>query len=136
MSGDHFRDAIFQLADLWTDGLEPETYVSLPGPTIKFGKKSHAECAAFYAAGTAATLVHLHGLLDSRMPLRQVVRAGAGRWEAPVRLSAVTLPLAQAAGAAGVGVGSAINRLSDELAMVAVVRGLRDALSALNPVQV
>jgi len=33
-------------------------------------------------------------------------------------------------------VGSAINRLSDELAMVAVVRGLRDALSALNPVQV
>ena len=51
-------------------------------------------------------------------------------------LSAVTLPLAQAAGAAGVGVGSAINRLSDELAMVAVVRGLRDALSALNPVQV
>jgi len=51
-------------------------------------------------------------------------------------LSAVTLPLAQAAGAAGVGGGSAINRLSDELAMVAVVRGLRDALSALNPVQV
>ena len=51
-------------------------------------------------------------------------------------LSAVTLPLAQAAGAAGVGVGSAINRLSDELAMVAVVRGLRDALSALNSVQV
>ena len=37
-----------------------------------------------------------------------------------------------AAGAAGVGVGSAINRLSDELAMVAVVRGLRDALSVLN----
>ena len=28
MSGDHFRDAIFQLADLWTDGLEPETYVA------------------------------------------------------------------------------------------------------------
>jgi hypothetical protein len=27
-----------------------------------------------------------------------------------------------------VGVGSAVNRLSDELAMVAVVRGLREAL--------
>ena len=45
-------------------------------------------------------------------------------------LSAVTLPMAIAAGAAGVGVGSAVNRLNDELAMVAVVRGLRDALGS------
>lgn len=45
-------------------------------------------------------------------------------------LSAVTVPLAIAAGAAGVGVGSAVNRLSDELAMVAVVCGLREALGA------
>ena len=51
-------------------------------------------------------------------------------------LSAVTLPLAQAAGAAGAGVGSAIKRLSDELAMEAVVRGISDALIGLNPVQV
>ena len=35
-----------------------------------------------------------------------------------------------AAGAAGVGVGSAVNRLDDELAMVAVVRALREALPA------
>ena len=40
----------------------------------------------------------------------------------------MTLPLAIAAGASGVGVGSAVNRLSDELAMVAVVRSLREAL--------
>jgi hypothetical protein len=45
-------------------------------------------------------------------------------------LSAVTLPLAIAAGAAGVGVGSAVNRLVDPLAMVAVVRGLREALGS------
>ncbi|MEX1324827.1 MAG: DUF561 domain-containing protein [Synechococcaceae cyanobacterium] len=45
-------------------------------------------------------------------------------------LSAVTVPLAIAAGAAGVGVGSAVSRLGDELAMVAVVRGLREALPA------
>ena len=45
-------------------------------------------------------------------------------------LSAVTVPMAIAAGAAGVGVGSAVNRLNDELAMIAVVRGLREALSA------
>jgi hypothetical protein len=44
-------------------------------------------------------------------------------------LSAVTLPMAIAAGAAGVGVGSAVNRLNDELAMLAVVRSLREALS-------
>ena len=48
-------------------------------------------------------------------------------------LSAVTLPMAIAAGAAGVGVGSAVNRLSDELAMVAVVRGLRAALVQTVP---
>ena len=45
-------------------------------------------------------------------------------------LSAITVPMAIAAGAAGVGVGSAVNRLNDELAMVAVVRGLREALSS------
>jgi hypothetical protein len=45
-------------------------------------------------------------------------------------LSAVTLPMAIAAGATGVGVGSAVNRLSDPLAMVAVVRSLRVALTA------
>ena len=44
-------------------------------------------------------------------------------------LSAVTVPMAIAAGAAGVGVGSAINKLNDPLAMVAVVRGLREALA-------
>jgi len=45
-------------------------------------------------------------------------------------LSAVTVPMAIAAGAAGVGVGSAVNRLNDELAMVAVVCGLREALGS------
>ena len=44
-------------------------------------------------------------------------------------LSSATVPLALAACAAGVGVGSAVNRLSDELAMVAVVRGLREAIA-------
>ena len=48
-------------------------------------------------------------------------------------LSSVTVPMAIAAGAAGVGVGSAVNKLNDQLAMVAVVRGLREALgSAVN----
>jgi hypothetical protein len=38
--------------------------------------------------------------------------------------------MAIAAGASGIGVGSAINRLNDELAMVAVVRSLVEALAA------
>ncbi|NDG74625.1 MAG: DUF561 domain-containing protein [Synechococcaceae bacterium WB8_1B_136] len=50
-------------------------------------------------------------------------------------LSAVTLPMAIAAGAAGVGVGSAVNKLGDELAMVAVVRSLRDALGVAQVVR-
>jgi pyruvate/oxaloacetate carboxyltransferase len=43
-------------------------------------------------------------------------------------LSNVTVPMAIAAGAAGVGVGSAINQLNNELAMVAAVRSLVEAL--------
>ncbi|MEB3168658.1 MAG: DUF561 domain-containing protein [Synechococcaceae cyanobacterium] len=51
-------------------------------------------------------------------------------------LSAVTLPLALAAGASGVGVGSAVNRLDDELAMLAVVRGLREAIRTAAGIRV
>lgn len=45
-------------------------------------------------------------------------------------LTNVTVPLAIAAGAKAVGVGSAVNKLNDLLAMVAVVKGLRQALDA------
>jgi hypothetical protein len=72
----------------------------------------------------APTLAAAHGISRAL--------AAADR-QAPVLcasgLSSVTVPMAIAAGAAGVGVGSAVNRLSDELAMVAVVRGLREALA-------
>ena len=45
-------------------------------------------------------------------------------------ISNVTAPLAIAAGAAGVGVGSAINQLNSEIAMIAAVRGLVEALGS------
>ena len=45
-------------------------------------------------------------------------------------LSSVTAPMAIAAGASGVGVGSAVNRLDDELSMTAAVRALREALGS------
>lgn len=47
-------------------------------------------------------------------------------------ISSVTAPLAIAAGAAGVGVGSAINQLNSEVAMIAAVRSLVEALAHAN----
>ncbi len=44
-------------------------------------------------------------------------------------LSVVTAPMARAVGAAGVGIGRAVNRLEDELAMTAAVRAVVEALS-------
>lgn len=53
-------------------------------------------------------------------------------------LSSVTAPMAIAAGAKGIGVGSAINQLNNEVAMVAAVRSLVEALAAVSshPVRV
>lgn len=47
-------------------------------------------------------------------------------------ISSVTAPMAIAAGASGVGVGSAVNRLDNEVAMVAVVRSLVEALASVK----
>ena len=72
------------------------------------------------------------GLIEKAAPTLAAAHSISRAVDVPVLcasgLSAVTLPMAIAAGAAGVGVGSAVNRLQDELAMLAVVRGLRDAL--------
>ncbi|ONI10949.1 hypothetical protein PRUPE_4G078000 [Prunus persica] len=45
-------------------------------------------------------------------------------------LSAVTAPMAIAAGAAGVGVGSAVNKLNDVIAMIAEVRSISNSFGA------
>ena len=80
-----------------------------------------------YSAGTL-------GLIEKAAPTLAAAHAISRVVDLPVLcasgLSAVTLPLAIAAGASGVGVGSAVNRLGDELAMVAVVRSLREALGS------
>tara|TARA_Y100001968_G_scaffold48356_1_gene38717 strand:- start:351 stop:1133 length:783 start_codon:yes stop_codon:yes gene_type:complete len=47
-------------------------------------------------------------------------------------LSEVTVPMAISVGANGVGVGSAVNKLKTELAMIATVKGLREALNAFK----
>jgi thiamine monophosphate synthase len=72
------------------------------------------------------------GLIEKAAPTLAAAHAISRAVDVPVLcasgLSSVTVPMALAAGAAGVGVGSAVNRLEDELAMVAVVRSLREAL--------
>ncbi|MGF1492091.1 MAG: DUF561 domain-containing protein [Microcoleaceae cyanobacterium] len=50
-------------------------------------------------------------------------------------LSSVTLPMAIAAGASGVGVGSAVNRLNSQVAMIAAVRSLVEALGTHTTVR-
>ncbi len=50
-------------------------------------------------------------------------------------ISNVTAPLAIASGAAGVGVGTAINQLNSEVAMIAAVRGLVEALRTATVVK-
>jgi len=45
-------------------------------------------------------------------------------------LSEVTVPMAISVGATGVGVGSAVNKLETELAMIATIKGLRQALNS------
>nr|XP_027087701.1 uncharacterized protein ycf23-like isoform X2 [Coffea arabica] len=47
-------------------------------------------------------------------------------------LSAVTAPMAITAGAAGVGVGSAVNKLNDVVAMIAEVKSIAESLSNLS----
>ena len=80
------------------------------------------------------------GLIEKAAPTLAAAHSISSVSEVPVLcasgLSAVTVPMAIAAGASGVGVGSAVNRLDDELAMVAVVRGLREALSSSVPARV
>ena len=60
----------------------------------------------------------------------------ASQLEVPVicasGLSEVTIPMAISVGAAGVGIGSAVNKLNTELAMIATVKSLRKSLKSVN----
>ncbi|MCS5697565.1 DUF561 domain-containing protein [Cyanobium sp. FGCU-52] len=80
------------------------------------------------------------GMIEKAAPTLAAAHALSRAVELPVLcasgLSAVTVPMALASGAAGVGVGSAVNRLNDQLAMVAVVRGLREAIDQRAVVRV
>jgi hypothetical protein len=92
--------------------------------------------------GTSSQPTHAGtlGLIEKAAPTLAAAREIARVVSVPVLcasgLSDVTAPMAIAAGAAGIGVGSAVNKLNSELAMVAVVRQLVAALSVQRSVKV
>ncbi|MBW4675263.1 MAG: DUF561 domain-containing protein [Desmonostoc geniculatum HA4340-LM1] len=90
--------------------------------------------------GTSSSPVHpgTLGLIEKAAPTLAAAYEISRAVTVPVLcasgISSVTAPLAIAAGAAGVGVGSAINQLNSEVAMIAAVRGLVEALATANAV--
>lgn len=88
--------------------------------------------------GTSSTPAHAGtlGLIEKAAPTLAAAYEISRAVSVPVLcasgLSSVTAPLAIAAGATGVGVGSAINQLNSEVAMIAAVRGLVEALATVS----
>ncbi len=88
--------------------------------------------------GTSSQPIHSGtlGLMEKAVPTLAAAAEISKVVNVPVLcasgLSAVTVPLAIAAGASGVGVGSAINRLDNELAMIATVQSLVEALGRVG----
>lgn len=88
--------------------------------------------------GTSSNPVHpgTLGLIEKASPTIAAAYEISRAVSVPVLcasgISNVTAPLAIAAGASGVGVGSAINQLNSEVAMIAAVRGLVEALATVS----
>jgi DhnA family fructose-bisphosphate aldolase class Ia len=88
--------------------------------------------------GTSSNPIHSGtlGLIEKAAPTLAAAYEIARAVSVPVLcasgISNVTAPLAIAAGASGVGVGSAINQLNSEIAMIAAVRSLVEALATAN----
>ncbi|MGL5942251.1 MAG: DUF561 domain-containing protein [Waterburya sp.] len=76
----------------------------------------------------------VRGLIEKAAPTLAAAYSISQSVDVPILcasgLSSVTVPMAIAAGASGVGVGSAINQLDSEVAMIAVVRSLVEALNS------
>lgn len=88
--------------------------------------------------GTSSTPTHpgTLGMIEKASPTLAAAYEISRAVSVPVLcasgISSVTAPLAIAAGAAGVGVGSAVNQLNSEVAMVAAVRSLVEALATVS----
>lgn len=92
--------------------------------------------------GTSSQPVHpgTLGLIEKAAPTLAAAAEISRAVSVPVLcasgISNVTAPMAIAAGAAGVGVGAAVNRLESEIEMIAVVRSLVEALATVSRSQV
>jgi deoxyribose-phosphate aldolase len=128
-----------------TRALLPEITLSVTVPHILTLDRQVELAQALVAAGadiiqteggTSSTPTHAGtlGLIEKAAPTLAAAYEIARAVDVPVLcasgLSSATAPLAIAAGAAGIGVGSAINKLNDQIAMIAVVRSLVEALAA------
>ncbi len=88
--------------------------------------------------GTSSAPTHggVLGLIEKAAPTLAAAHVIARAVDVPVLcasgISDVTAPMALAAGAAGVGVGSAVHKLNDPLAMVAAVRSLVEAMQTVQ----
>ncbi|WAL58896.1 DUF561 domain-containing protein [Thermocoleostomius sinensis] len=88
--------------------------------------------------GTSSQPVHAGtlGLIEKASPTLAATYEISRAVDVPVLcasgLSNVTAPMAIAAGASGIGVGSAINKLNSEVAMIAAVQSLVEALSSVS----
>lgn len=86
--------------------------------------------------GTSAAPVHagILGAIEKASPTLAAAHAIGHAVSIPVLcasgLTSITAPMAIAAGASGVGVGSAVNQLHDVVSMMATVRALREAIDS------
>ncbi|KAJ7559260.1 hypothetical protein O6H91_04G076100 [Diphasiastrum complanatum] len=87
-------------------------------------------------SGSTPLMPGVHGLIEKATPTLAAAYLISKAVKVPVMcasgLSVVTASMAIAAGASGVGVGSAVNKLNDQIAMVAAVRSIADALGLLS----
>jgi thiamine monophosphate synthase len=92
--------------------------------------------------GTSAAPIHagILGAIEKAAPTLAAAHAIGRAVSIPVicasGLTSITAPMAIAAGAAGVGVGSAVNQLHDVVSMIATVRALREAIDSNVTAQV
>ncbi|MEO0648491.1 MAG: DUF561 domain-containing protein [Cyanobacteria bacterium J06650_10] len=130
-----------------TRSLLPDITLSVTVPHILALDEQVALAEALVAAGadiiqteggtsSAPTHSGVLGLIEKASPTLAAAHAISRTVEVPVLcasgLSDVTAPMALAAGAAGVGVGSAVHKLNDPLAMVAVVRSLVESMATVK----
>lgn len=88
--------------------------------------------------GTSSAPTHAGtiGMIQKATPTLAAAHAISRAVSIPVLcasgISDITAPMAIGAGAAGVGVGSAVNKLNNDIAMIAAIRSLREALNAVT----